>query len=180
MKTVNVTVGNKVCQLTIKMFDDEIDVETLLKIDYSNLTAELITFPVIVNRFGLLLADMESKVSEAKLNLEIYEAKKKEDIRRALTEQEEDKKGNIKTIKPTIDEINSGLIKDKVYQVHKKLVFKAQKERDYINSIFWASKNKMTILEKLSTNVKAGDVEEALLKKTINGIQIRFSETLIK
>jgi hypothetical protein len=180
MKTINITVGDKICQLTVKMFDDEIDVETLLKIDYSNLTAELITFPVIVNRFGLLLADMESKVSEAKLNLEIYEAKKKEEIRRALTEQEEDKKGNIKTIKPTIDEINSGLIKDKIYQVHKKAVFKAQKERDYINSIFWASKDKSNKLDKLSMSIQPGDVDEKFIAKAINGIEIKFANQRIK
>lgn len=162
------------------MFDDEIEIETLLKIDYSNLIAEMITFPIIVNRFGLLLADMESAVSEAKLNLEIFEAKKKETLRQSLTEETSDSKGNLKYVKPTVDELNNAIMKDLAYQTLKKNIIKKQKERDYINSIFWAAKDKSNKLDKLSLSVQPGDIDEKFIAKAINGIEIKFNNNLIK
>lgn len=180
MKVIKITVGNKVCSLSVKMFDDEIDIETLLKIDYSNLIAEMITFPVVVNRFGLLLADVESAVSESKLNLEIYEAKKREILRKNLTEESEDSKGNTKYTKPTVDELNNAITKDITFQTLKRNVIKKQKERDYINSIFWAAKDKSNKLDKLSLSVQPGDIDEKFIAKAINGIEIKFNNSLIK
>lgn len=80
-----ITIGGKTYKLLFDSFDEDMDIDSLLKIDYSNLIGELITFPVIVNRFGQLLAEAESQVSEAKLNLEVFEAKTKERLRSELS-----------------------------------------------------------------------------------------------
>ena len=115
-----INIGEKSYRLIFDQFDDsEVDIDELLKIDYSNLIGEIVTFPVIVNRFGLLLAECESKLSEAKLNLDVLEAKIKERLRKELM----DDKGK----SPTIDTLNNAMVQENSYQVMKKRVIEVQK-----------------------------------------------------
>ena len=58
MKKV-IKIKDKTYFLKFDDFDENVDVDSLLKIDYGNLLGELVTFPVVVNRFGVLLADAE-------------------------------------------------------------------------------------------------------------------------
>jgi len=72
-----IQVKDKSYKLLFDNFDEDMEVDSLLKIDYSNLIGELITFPVIVNRFGNLLAEAESQVSEANLIWKFLKQKQK-------------------------------------------------------------------------------------------------------
>ena len=100
----NITIGDKVYQLQFDDFDEEMDIDNLLRIDHSNLVGEMVTFPVFVNRFGNLLAEAESKVAEVKLNLEITEAKLKERLKAELQEVNGGKN-------PTVDALNNAVFK---------------------------------------------------------------------
>lgn len=159
-------------------FDDEeeINIEEMLKIDYSILLAELITFPVILNKFGLLLADCEKRLSEAKLDLEIYEAKRKQEIRNRLIEEKE---------KFTINQIDEMLISDLKWQLKKKTIYTVQKTRDYINSVYWACKDKSEKLDKLSLTMKSDELQDIgnyLLGEGIdklNGVMIKIRKRIV-
>lgn len=168
-----ITIGENVYKLDIPDFDDDIDIESILKIDYSNLIGEIITFPVILNRFGCMLAEMESNVSEGKLNLEVFEAKLKEKYRSSLSEQ---KGGKF----PTVDELNSAVSVDSGYQAMKKRFINSQKNRDYIQSVFWSARDKSSKLDKLSLTIQSGDVEEHLIEGKINNIVISKKGNVIK
>lgn len=171
MKKV-VQIKDKTYTLKFDNFDEDVEVDSLLKIDYSNLLGELVTFPVIVNRFGVLLADAENEVAEAKLNLDVFEAKTKERLRNKLTEE------NGKT--PTVDALNSALMLDKAYQQMKKKYFESQKTRDYINSIFWSAKDKSEKLVKLSLTLQEGELSDTVLEGRVNSVLIKKGEKLIK
>ena len=173
--TVTLNFGDKVVNLSVNIFDDEVDIDSLLKIDYANLIAEMITFPVIVNKFGMLVADMDNKLAEAKLDLDIYSSKRKESLRNSLSEQ--DDKGKVK--KPTLDELDSALIGDKVFQLKKRKTFTAQKERDYVNSIYWAAKDKSDKLDKLSLSIQPGDIDVKTIQRSMNGIAIKFKNNVM-
>ena len=67
-----IQIGGNTYKLIFDNFDEDVDIDSLLKIDYSNLIGELVTFPVILNRFGILLAEAESQVAETKLHLDGY------------------------------------------------------------------------------------------------------------
>ena len=54
-----VNIAGKQYVLHVGEFDEDFQVEDFLKIDYSNLVGELVTFPIIENRIGLMLADAE-------------------------------------------------------------------------------------------------------------------------
>lgn len=171
MARKTIKLGDQLYTLSYQEFDDEVDIDELLTIDYSNLIGEMVTFPIIVNRIGLLLADAESKLSETKLNRDVMEAKVKERLRKELLE----KNGKA----PTIDMVNDSMIQDAGYQAVYRKYIDAQKTRDYISSLFWSAKDKSSKLDKLSLTIQAGDVDEKLIEGTVNRVTIKKSKRLI-
>lgn len=167
-----VKIGDKTYTLLIKAFDDDVEVDDLLQIDYSNLIGELVTFPVIVNRIGIMLAEAESAVSEKKLNLEVFEAKMKERLRTQLAET------NGKA--PTVEALNNAVLQEPSYQAMRKSLINAQKTRDYLNSVFWSAKDKSNKLDRLSLTIQAGDIPEEVLEGRVNSVILRRSKKLIE
>lgn len=167
-----IQVGENTYKLLFDDFDEEMDIDSLLKIDYSNIIGELITFPVIVNRFGNLLAEAESKASEYKLNLEVFEAKTKERLRNELSEANGGKN-------PTVEALNNALLMNKAYQTLRKQYIEVQKTRDYINSIFWSVKDKSAKLEKLSLTVQNGDIPDSVIEGRVNNVLIKKTKKII-
>ena len=161
-----INVGGQTLAIVYEEFDEKVDLDSLLKIDYSNLMGEIITFPIIVNRFGLLLADAESAVAEARLTLEIYEAKAKERFRVKLIGENGGKN-------PTVDALNSAVIQDKGYQQMKRKYIDVQKVRDYLNSAFWSAKDKSAKLDKLSLTIQDSELPDEVLERRVNGIKVK-------
>lgn len=167
-------IGKNVYEIEFEEFDDEINVDDLLTIHYENLVGEIITFPVIVNRLGLLLADAERSLAETKLNCEIMEAKVREEIRTALNDEEDRKKP------ATVDEVNAAVHQSPVYKANKLKLFEAQKTRDYAASLLFSAKDKSSKLDKLSLSIPAGDIEEHLLQSKANSVmKVRKRRKLI-
>lgn len=167
-----ITVGGQTYILRFEDFDEDVDIDEYLKIDYSNLIGELITFPVIVNRFGQLLAEAESQVALAKLNLEVTEAKLKESLRITLT----DRNGK----SPSVDAVNSAVILEKSYQAMRRNYVEKQKTRDYINSIFWSAKDKSAKLDKLSLTVQQNELPDAVIEGRVNKVLIKKTKRLVE
>lgn len=166
-----VTVGGRTYTLLIKAFDDEVEIDDLLQIDYNNLIGEMVTFPVIVNRIGIMLAEAESAVSEKKLNLEIFEAKMKERLRTQLAET------NGKA--PTVEALNNAVLQEPSYQAMRKSLINAQKTRDYLNSVFWSAKDKSDKISFLMRNYEISE-DTKLSEQRLNGILIKKKKDLIK
>lgn len=160
-----IQIGGNTYKLIFDNFDEDVDIDSLLKIDYSNLIGELVTFPVILNRFGILLAEAESQVAETKLNMDVYEAKTKEKLRIELAEQNNGKA-------PTVEALNNAVVSNKAYQAMKRKYIEVVKTRDYINSIFWAVKDKS---DKISSLLKQSEItlETDVMPERLNGIFIK-------
>lgn len=167
-----IQVGETTYKLLFDDFDEDVDIDSLLKIDYSNIIGELVTFPVIVNRFGILLAEAESKVAEAKLNLEVFEAKTKERLRNELAEANGGKN-------PTVEALNNALLMNKAYQSLRRQFIEIQKTRDYVNSIFWSAKDKTSKIEKLSLTVQNGDIPDSVIEGRVNNVLIKKTKKII-
>ena len=166
-----ITIGSQTYVLKFDEFDEDVDVDSLLKIDYSNLIGEMITFPVIVNRFGQLLAEAENQVALAKLNLEVTEAKLKESLRIKLA----DRNGKA----PSVDAVNTAVLLEKGYQAMRRSYLEKQKTRDYMNSIFWSAKDKSEKLDKLSLTVQQGDIADSVIEGRVNNVLIKRTRKLI-
>lgn len=167
-----IQVGETTYKLLFDDFDEDMDIDSLLKIDYNNIIGELVTFPVIVNRFGILLAEAESKVSESKLNLEVFEAKTKERLRNELAEANGGKN-------PTVEALNNALLMNKAYQSLRRQFIEIQKTRDYVNSIFWSAKDKTSKIEKLSLTVQNGDIPDSVIEGRVNNVLIKKTKKII-
>jgi hypothetical protein len=164
-------IGDKVIKFSVEDFDD-IDIDKILKIDYANILAEIITFPLVVNKFGLLAADMDNEFQMAKLDLSIYEAKRKNQLREELLEE------NGK--KPTVDEVESALLTDKVWKVKRVKMHRIQKEKEYMYSIYTSAKDKSTKLDKLSMTLRPGDVDLDLIQKQMNNVYFKIKDARFK
>lgn len=168
-----VNIAGKQYILRIGEFDEDFDVEDYLKIDYSNLVGELVTFPIIENRIGIMLADAESKVNETKLNRDILEAKLKEKYALSLTDANNGKR-------PTVDAINAAVLQDKGYQAIIRSKIAAEKARDYANSLLWACKSKSQKIEKLSLTIQNQEISSEQLEGRVNGIVINKVKRVIE
>lgn len=168
-----IQIGGNTYKLIFDNFDDDVDIDSLLKIDYSNLIGELVTFPVILNRFGILLAEAESQVAETKLNMDVYEAKTKEKLRIELAEQNNGKA-------PTVEALNNAVVSNKAYQAMKRKYIEVVKTRDYINSIFWAVKDKSEKLNKLSLSIQPGDLSDSVIEGRVNNVLVKKTKKVIE
>ena len=168
-----IQIGVNTYKLIFDNFDEDVDIDSLLKIDYSNLIGELVTFPVILNRFGILLAEAESQVAETKLNMDVYEAKTKERLRIELAEQNNGKA-------PTVEALNNAVVSNKAYQAMKRKYIEVVKTRDYINSIFWAVKDKSEKLNKLSLSIQPGDLSDSVIEGRVNNVLVKKTKKVIE
>ena len=168
-----IQIGGNTYKLIFDNFDEDVDIDSLLKIDYSNLIGELVTFPVILNRFGILLAEAESQVAETKLNMDVYEAKTKERLRIELAEQNNGKA-------PTVEALNNAVVSNKAYQAMKRKYIEVVKTRDYINSIFWSVKDKSEKLNKLSLSIQPGDLSDSVIEGRVNNVLVKKTKKVIE
>ena len=160
-------IGDKMVKFKFGEFEQNMDIDKLLKIDYGNLVAELITFPVVVNKLGILNADMEAELRLSKMNFKINEAKLRNKIRISLVEE-----GS----KATVNEVEEGLLCSKIYQKYQKDHYEVEKQKDYIMSIYIAAKDKSEKLNKLSLTLKTGDFEEAFIQKQLNNVYYKIKD----
>jgi hypothetical protein len=171
--TINTRSGGQIV-FKLKEFDNEVEVEDLLKIDYSCIFAEISTFPVLLNRMGILLADCEQALRLSEINLKVFEKKSRNRFRVGFEESGK------KWVKDMIDD---EVEKDPTYIAKLTKHYTVQKERDYVNSVFWAMKNKSELLVKLSLTIKQGDMESFLIEnefRNFNGVDILFRKPLIE
>lgn len=161
---------NRVVVLKILPFNTDIDVDDLLRIDYSNLVGEMLTFPVLLNRIMNLKAEMQSIVSESKVDLEVLEAQLTEQKRKSLTALGQ---------KTTISEVEAAVRMDATYIARQKLYFSQVKNLDYLDSLYWSAQSKSKLLEKISDKIRPSEFEGELLADTINGVAIKMARKAI-
>jgi len=140
------SLGNKMVNLIFTDFEGDIDVDDFLKIDYGNLIAELLTYPVIVNRFGILLADIESEVKKGEFNVSIAKSDFEEE--KAKIEQVVFKILKETINSPTAPQINGAVIQREDYKAalktfnDKKLSqIELEGNKAKINSLYWIWSN---------------------------------------
>lgn len=150
--------------------DDVIDMDKLLLINHSNILAEIITFPVILNRFGLLLSEMENKLSMAELDCKVFKAKKRKDIR---------KKYEVEKKKWSVDIIDDDYRSDPTYKAKQIRAIQLKKKHSIMNSIYWSLKDKSDKLNKISEKIQPGDMNWDKLAKNFNGVDIKILSKLI-
>lgn len=169
----SIRVGNQEVNLKVdieSLEEEELDTDKLTFINMQNLIGELITFSMQMNRLGFLLAKSENSVNQAKMMLEIKEAQFAIELRESPSPNKTaagiDKGW---TEKQVTDEWKTSSVYKVLRQKYNKKVF----ERDVVNSLYWAAKDKSEKLQKLSLTLNRSDLElnESFI---INGIKVNI------
>jgi hypothetical protein len=177
---VTVELGKgKIVLLTLTPFS-EIDVDDITRIHYNNVMGEILTCPVLLNRIGNLLAEADNILAEAKLDLEIYYAQKEEELRKEHTTRYTNSRAREVIEKPGSTEVEQMIYRTPQYAVKKKHVLKLQKQRDIINSLYWAVKDKSDKVSRISDKLRPEEFEKDIIDETINGILIKTKKRSIK
>lgn len=167
-ETIKIPFGEKVVVLKLSNYlDEELDIEELTSIQHHNIMGELLTISVALNRVGLLKAEAEREVSLKKLDLSIYEAQLSDEIRN---------EANTKGSKITIAEVASTVLQHKTFQKKKRMLIEAEKGYSYMESIYFAVKDKSRKLDALSSRLIPQEHEKEIVEGTVNGIMLKILE----
>jgi hypothetical protein len=173
MKTV-ITAGERTIVLVSEDLDMEFLLEDITKIDYSNLYGEAVTIAALLNRVGMIRADAEADLSEAKLSCDIYESDLRRRLRREAVMNGGRVKVNDESIKLTENSLNEVVILDLGYQMKKREVITAQKNYSYVDNLFWAVNAKNGKLNNLLPKVTPQEfVNELVADKVVNTFLIK-------
>jgi len=166
---IKIPIGEKVVVLKYKDFDsDGIDLDAITQIDYSNLYGEIVTISSLLNRVGILKAEVENIFNDFKLQLEIFESQKRKDlIKLELTI------GNKKPSESVLeDEINTNA---EVIAMRKRLN-ELQRDLNYIDAVYWAVQSKDKKLSVLMKGVTPEEFASGIVEGTINTFYIKKLE----
>ena len=171
--TINTDTEEEEVEFRINLFEerDGIDLNRILRIDYNNLSAEKLTFPTIVSRLGILLANSEDSLRVAELNYKIWKSKERDRIRKNW--DNDPNKPMVRGGKYTATEVDDAIITSKVYKVKKIKINRLMKEAAYMNTIYWEAKGKSDRLSEIKYDISLNEISEI---KEFNGVKIKINK----
>jgi hypothetical protein len=169
MGKTTITLGSKVITLHYEDFDTDINVDDFTKIHYENIVGEIATMPVLMNRIGLLKAQVDNRLSEEKLENQIHEAGL-----RKLFKSEMLTKGQ----KYNLQDVDDAVETDAAWINRKRKIIRFENDCKVIESIYWALKSKDDKLNNIKNNLTPKEFENEIIEGTINGIMIKKNKPL--
>lgn len=173
----SIEVGDKIYRLQVKEFDQEIDVEDVLVVDINNPLGDIITFPVLFNRIGILRAQQAEVVSKSKMNLQILEANLSETYRKELSKSVTDAKGKEQIKKPTAAEVENAVTLDLKFQEEQEFHYRRVRDYDVIDSLYWSAKSKDAKLDRISEKLRPEEFSGEILEGELNNVLIKSKKT---
>lgn len=163
-----IEVGKSIYHLKSTPFDPEFDLDELTKIHYDNLVGEILTIATLMNKVGILKADVDNEFREQALKVKILEAERSEYYRDGLSTND-----GTKLKKPTIAEVENAVITDPEVQNQNRLLLKKQKYSEQIDALYWSVKSKEMKLNNFAGKITPEDFEDELLEGVINTVMIK-------
>jgi hypothetical protein len=163
-------IDGKPVTMVFKNFEDDLDLDKLTSIDYSNLYGEAVTVPALMNQVGILKAEAEKIYASKKMELEVFEAELRQRIRKEATTTAQ---------KITENGVNESVEIDKGYQIKKKNMINSKYNLDVMDSLFWAISAKDKKLNNLVKGVTPSELIEELHEGTINNILIKKHKSIV-
>lgn len=181
MENKIIKIGNKTVILSWEE-DNSFEVDNILRIDYSNLLGEILTFPLILNRLGIILSDIEYY-----LRLKTFDVDKAySNVQKELAKAYDRAYKSLKMEgipSPTGPQIEKKSKEDsevlKLEEIHwnlKKELIEIQHDRDDINSLYWSAKSKDDKLNKITDKLSPKEFENEIIEGKINNVMIKISK----
>lgn len=158
MNTV-VHIGDKPVMLISADAEEAVDIDSLCRIDHSNLYGEIVTVSALLNKIGIWKAEAEALYNRSKLKCDIYEANFRKEIRIEANKNQGKFKMGDDYIKLTEKSVEEAIYTDPEFQGLKDDMIENQRMLNILDSWFWAINDKS---KKLSSIVKAVSPDEFL------------------
>lgn len=188
-------VGNKPIVLEHGNLDDLIDVDSLTIIDVSNIFGEAVTISAAANRIGMLKAEVEERLSQSKLDLKVFEADFKAQLRAEANNnggkfnirfkrdavdtddpEDVDKNGKVTDfteVKITEKALETSFENDPEWIKVKQRTIQDENIVGKLASLYWAVQDKARKLNNLTTNVTPEEFVGEMVEGKVNGILIK-------
>lgn len=178
VEKISFPLGDKMVVLKLQSFD-EIDTDEITKIQYHNIIGELLTCSAVLNRLGNVVAEAEEALSKGKLDYDIFYAKEYAKVAKEKTTSYTNTRDRVVTEVPSSNKIEQVIKGTPEYAARIREVIRLQKQRDIINSLYWAVKSKDDKLNKLTDKIRPEDFSKELIEESVNGILIRVKQKTI-
>ena len=170
---------NKPVVLIYNDIEEEINVDEITSINYSNLYEEAVTISTLINNVGQLRAEAEHIYDLKKLETKTMAANLEKRWRKEANKTEGGKftvtmdEGDTVSIKLTEKALESAMDGDKGYQICKSNELNAKRDFAYIDALYWAIQDKSKKLDNLLPKVTPKDFYNELIEGKINNIFIK-------
>jgi hypothetical protein len=180
METVKIVLPDKTVTLNFESFDTDLDLDDLTSIHYENLFGEMVTISTLLNKVGLLKADVEANVKDHDFELAILKAERMEYYRKNLIRTQPYLRGTgDKIIEPSSTEVENSVYLDPAYKIMRKTNIRYHKDKDYVESLFWSLKSKDDKLNALMKGVTPEEFQSGIITGKINTIMIQDRKNLL-
>jgi hypothetical protein len=168
-QTITIHFEDKFINLKFTELDTDSDLDDLTKIHYENIIGEIVTISTILNKIGLMKAEVDNRFAESKLDFEIFKSNLRKMIRsRKIADGQKPGKDFSK------DDVEDEIICDPVYKDRCLKLLRKEKDCNILNSIYWSVKSKDDKLNNLKNNLTPKEFEDNILEGTINQIMIKI------
>jgi hypothetical protein len=167
---ITYNIGNYIVRLVKPTLEVNADPEEISRIDYSNLFGEIVTISALLNRVGNMRAETESMVARAKLELKIFESKKRSFY---------DKQAGADGVKMTEQKREDCLLQDDEVVVKRYELIQTEHLHNQMDVLYWSVKSKDEKLSRLLQPVKPEEFVEEIIEGSINGFIIKKSKHVL-
>lgn len=152
--------------------DEEIYLEDITSINYSNLYGEVVTIPALLNKIGQWKADYERKAREAKLYCDVYVSELKRQYRREAANNNGKVSIDDEEFKLTEKGLDELVLLNDKYQEYLMEQIEIESKRDKLDALWWATKSKDQKLNNLLPKVTPKEFVSELIEGKINSFTI--------
>jgi len=171
------SLGGKPITLVHDDLDSSINVDNLTKIDTSNIFGEHVTISAAVNRIGLLKAEVQKIMAEAKLDLKMYEGNYKAKLRKQAANNAGKymiRVGNEDVaVKLTESSLATAFETDAEWIKVKKAYILSERNFNALESLYWACQDKSRKLNGLVQGTTPQEYVSEMIEGKVNGILIK-------
>jgi len=169
-----VHIGERPIVLEHDNFDDTINVDELTAIDSGNIYGDAVTISAATNRVGLLKSEVEARLSGLKLEIKIFEAKFKADLRRQAAQNSGKYKIRVGEDDIEVKLSETGLKTcfedDEEWIALQKSYINTEKQFNQLDSLYWAAQDKSKKLNNLVNGTTPKEFVSELIEGKFNGI----------
>lgn len=169
-------IGDRPITLKHDDIEDVVNVDSLTKIDTSNIFGEAVTVTAAVNRVGLMKAEVESNLAGLKLDCRIYENNYRSNLRKQSS-----KSGGSYIIKVDSEEVSVKLTEKALETCYesepewielKREIIRAERNFNSLDALYWAIQDKSKKLNGFISNTTPEEFVDGLIEGKVNGILI--------